>query len=264
MLIPATLFAQRSDSYMQSEADTIKNETNPRNNNATRLVRLWKNMISNKWNGQNLTTTGSTGPASFNYSTGTLNIPNYSASSVLPADANGVLQNNGAGIITWGNVKNLYTGAGGGNGNIPYWNGTNYSYTAVGSSGNVLTSVGGGAPVFTDLKSMATSWTTITLTGSWSVSGGSTLQWRYSANGRVELRGRLDSTGTSSSVVTGSSAVPAPVDANGVAVAKIPIVNETDATFAYVQISSLGVISILPYNAGKIYTLNGVSYLASY
>lgn len=187
----------------------------------------------------------------------------WTISSSLPADADGVLQN-ASGVKSWGNMRNLYIGAGGNNGSIPYWNGSNYSYTAVGTNKQILISVGGGAPSYVDGNTLNGSWNTVTLTNSWAVSSSNTVQWRYSISGRVELRGKLDSTSASSDAFCATSSVPSPNGAPGVTSINIPVVNATDGTIVILNIGSLGDMRILSHGSAKIYHLDGVSYLASY
>lgn len=43
LLIPSFSFAQKTKAQLDAEADSIKNETIARNNNSTRLTRMWKN-----------------------------------------------------------------------------------------------------------------------------------------------------------------------------------------------------------------------------
>lgn len=82
LFIPSLAFAQvKSDAYLNTEADTIKNETVSGKNTQKRIARMVKNLISSKLNKDSaaftLTTTG-TGAAT--YSGGVLNIPNPSTS----------------------------------------------------------------------------------------------------------------------------------------------------------------------------------------
>ncbi len=77
LLFPLGVFAQLDNTSLNIEADSLLTNS-ARNNNAKYFNRMIKNMIKNQVNGGMITTTGSSGAASFNYSTGVLNIPNYS------------------------------------------------------------------------------------------------------------------------------------------------------------------------------------------
>ena len=102
LFFPSLAFAQvKSDAYLNTEADTIKNESVSGKNTQKRIARMIKNIIASKINKDSaaftLTTTGSSGAAT--YSGGVLNVPVYS--NVLPSNANGVLKNNGSGTLSW-------------------------------------------------------------------------------------------------------------------------------------------------------------------
>lgn len=108
-LFPAFCFAQfpLSDDHLKKEADTIKNETIARKNNATRLTRMYKNTILNKWNISNLTTSGTTGAAMI-VNDSILNIPNYSAGSGATSASNGATLTTGN-ITVGGNLDGTST-----------------------------------------------------------------------------------------------------------------------------------------------------------
>jgi hypothetical protein len=107
LILPGLAFAQ-SDASLNTEADTIKNETVARKNNATRFWRMFRNVISGKINKDSLevTTTGTTGPATIGVSGSrvTINVPQYNSFS-LPANADGVLNNDGSGTLSWRNIN---------------------------------------------------------------------------------------------------------------------------------------------------------------
>lgn len=105
LFFPSLAFAQvKSDAYLNTEADTIKNESVSGKNTQKRIARMFKNIIASKINKDSaaftLTTTGTSGsPAT--YSAGVLNIP--TPVTALPADASGFLKNNGSGTLSWDN-----------------------------------------------------------------------------------------------------------------------------------------------------------------
>lgn len=77
LLAPIFSRAQVTDANLNLEADTIRLETLAGHNTAKRVGRMFKNIISNKWNISSLTNTGTSGAASYNFGTGVLNIPVY-------------------------------------------------------------------------------------------------------------------------------------------------------------------------------------------
>lgn len=102
LLLPILSFAQ-SDIANQAAIDSLKTNT-AKKNNATFLWRLYTGLNNSKLNEDSaafvLTTTGTSGSAT--YSGGTLNVPQYT--STLPANAAGLLTNNGSGILSWTGV----------------------------------------------------------------------------------------------------------------------------------------------------------------
>lgn len=100
LLLPFVSAAQYNQAYLKSEADTIRLETARGANTAQRVGRMFVNLNKNLVNGSMITTTGSSGPATFNYSTGVLNIPNYGGGITNSASNTELMMSDGTNAIS--------------------------------------------------------------------------------------------------------------------------------------------------------------------
>lgn len=108
--------AQQTDAYLNSESDTIKNETLAGHNNAVRFARMWKNIIASKvsilgglalgtghifvGNASNVATDVAVSGDISMSSAGVASV-NKISGNTIPPNASGALTNNGSGVLTW-------------------------------------------------------------------------------------------------------------------------------------------------------------------
>ncbi|HTJ53722.1 MAG TPA: hypothetical protein VL443_29910 [Cyclobacteriaceae bacterium] len=142
--------------------------------------------------------------------------------------------------------------------NVPVYN----SFTLPSNANGVLKNDGSGTLSW----STGGSWNSVSLTNGWTAVSGSTVQWRYSPSGRVELRGIISSSGATGNDITSNGAVPNPQDVTGSLTIRIPVVERTGFSVEYITITSAGKLSIDAsiFSTFRQYDLNGVSYLSSF
>lgn len=190
-------FAQQTDSWLNSEADTIRLETLPGHNTAKRVGRMFKNLVSSKLNVGSLSsytfTSGTAGtvPASGGGTSTYLRADGTWAtlpSSTLPANANGVLYNNGSGIMSWPSALNNLLSASGASYQIPFYNGGGgYGFIPAGASGQTLV-ISGGVPTWTQGFGP---WNYMTLLNGWNNGGVLQPRWRWRDYKTIELAGYI-------------------------------------------------------------------------
>ncbi len=176
---------------------------------------------------------------------------------VFPANASGVLTNNGSGSLSWGNVGGLYNTAAT-YGNIPFSTGSGtYSFTATGSNGQYLALVSN-TPVWSVWGGTYTS--SILQTTYWA--SASQIRYRKDPAGMVYIVGVLQWLGSSGSITStvneSTFHFPIPFSPSGV---YTTVTNNNSHYTMAAYIDSLGNLTIIGNAATNDYiTLDGISY----